>query len=149
MPDFFDCCGLVSMNVCYIDVFFRMNELCALLSWIRFYFLLETLSPRRTWKQWKPLGQTRGVPSYVLNFQIRLLGLGLSYGALDETSVQDYLKKYEFPDFPILRFNFLSNFQFSCHIKLWRCGLIFENVGVQDLILPTSQSTIPPLNHSI
>ena len=115
MPDFFDCCGLVSMNVCYIEVFFRMN-------YVRYYrasdfiFFWRPSTREGLENNENPLDKPAACPPTSLIFKSDFWAW--AYGALDETSVQDYLKKYEFPDFPILRFNFLSNFQFSFHIKL-------------------------------
>ena len=134
--------AVVSMNVCYIEVFFRMNYECYYRG-SDFIFFWRPSTREGLENNENPLDNPAACPPTSWIFKSDFWAW--AYGALVETSVQDYLKKYEFPDFPILRFKFLSNFQISFHAKLWRCGLIFENIGVRDLILPTSQSTIPPL----
>ena len=97
----------------YAILKYFLEWIMSVISWIRFYFLLETRNPRRTWKQWKPLGQPRGVPSYVLNFQIRLLGLGLWGSRRDvrpRLSQKIQISWFSYPKIQILNFEHISVF---------------------------------------
>ena len=97
--------AVVSMNVCYIEVFFRMN-------YVRYYrasdfiFFWRPSTREGLENNENPLDKPAAYPPTSLIFKSDFWAWAYAYGALDETSVQDYLKKYEFPDFSILRFNF-------------------------------------------
>ena len=109
--------AVVSMNACYIEVFLE-SIMCVIIV-DQILFSSGDPQPEKDLKTMKtPRTTPQAAPSCNQNLQNRLLGLGLWGSRRDVSPRLSQKIRISFPDFPILRFNFLSNFQFSCHIKL-------------------------------